>query len=63
MVELESFLVKDTERIIPEISKILSETPVKPAEILNLFSFRFFSFLNFALLGSPNRIFAEFFGN
>jgi hypothetical protein len=63
MIELESFLVKGTERVISKISKILSEAPVKPAEILNLFSFRFFSFFDFALLGFSGRIFAEFFSN
>jgi hypothetical protein len=63
MVKLESFLIKGTERVISKISKILSETPVKPAEILNLFSSRFSSFLNFALLGSPNKTLAKFFNS
>jgi hypothetical protein len=63
MVKLESFLVKNTERIIPEINKILSEIPVKPAEILNLFSSRFFSFFNLTLLGFFGRIFTELFNN
>jgi hypothetical protein len=49
--------------IIREIGKILSEIPVKPAEILNLFSSRFFFFLNFALLNSPSKTFTELFGN
>jgi hypothetical protein len=39
-----------------EMDEILSGIPVKPAEILNLFSPRFFSFLNLALLDSPDRI-------
>jgi hypothetical protein len=42
--------------IIEKVDKMLSETPVKPAEILNPFSPRSSSFLNFALLGSPNKI-------
>jgi hypothetical protein len=45
--------------IIKKIDKILSETPVKPAEILNPFSSRFFSYFNFALLGFSNKISAE----
>jgi hypothetical protein len=62
-MELKSFLIKGTEKIIPEINEILSEVPVKPAEILNLFSPRFSFFLNPALLGSPGKIFTKFFGN
>jgi hypothetical protein len=42
-----------------KINKMLSEAPVKPAEILNPFSSRFFSFFNLALLGSFNRTPAE----
>jgi hypothetical protein len=42
---------------------MLSEAFVKLAEILNLFSSRFFSFFNFALLGSPDRTFTESFSN
>jgi hypothetical protein len=42
-----------------EIDKILSEAFIKPAEILNFFSPRFFFFVDFALLGSPGRISAE----
>jgi hypothetical protein len=63
MIELESFSIKDTKRIIPEINKILSETPVKPAEILNPFSSRFFSFFNLALLDFPDKILVKLFNN
>jgi hypothetical protein len=63
MVELKFFLVKGTEGIISKINKILSETPAKPAEILNLFSSRFFFFFNPALLDSLNRTFTELFNN
>jgi hypothetical protein len=63
MVELKSFLMKGTEKIIPEINEILSEISIELAEILNLFSFRFFSFFNFALLGSPGKIFIKLFDN
>jgi hypothetical protein len=42
-----------------KINKILSEALVKPAKILNSFSSRSFSFFNFALLNSPNKISAE----
>jgi hypothetical protein len=63
MVKLKFFSVKDTEKVIPKIDKISSEIPAKPAEILNPFSSRFFSFLNFTLLDSFNRTFAEFFNN
>jgi hypothetical protein len=63
MVKLKSFSVKGTEKIIPKIDKILSEAPVKPAEILNLFSSRFFFFFNFALLNSFNRTPAKLFNN
>jgi hypothetical protein len=63
MVELESFPVEGTEGVIPEVSEILLEVPVKFAEILNLFSSRFFSFFDFALLGFPDRTFAESFNN
>jgi hypothetical protein len=62
-VKLESFLIKGTEKVISKINKILSEVLVKSAEILNLFSSRFFSFFNLALLGFFDRIPAEFFGN
>jgi hypothetical protein len=60
MVELESFLMKDTEKVILKIDKILSEIPAELAKILNPFSFRFFSFLNLALLDFFNRILAKF---
>jgi hypothetical protein len=63
MIELESFSVKGTERIIPEVNKMLSETLVKPAKVLNFFSSQFFSFLNLALLGSPGKISAKLFNN
>jgi hypothetical protein len=63
MIKLKSFLVKDTEGIIPKIDKILSEVPVKPAEILNPFSFQSFSFLNFTLLGFFDKTLAEFLNN
>jgi hypothetical protein len=46
-----------------EVNKILSGVSVKPAEILNPFSFRSFSFFNFALLDFLNRIPAEPLGN
>jgi hypothetical protein len=46
-----------------KIDKILSKIPIKPAKILNPFSPRFFSFLNFALLDFPDRISAEPFNN
>jgi hypothetical protein len=49
--------------VIKKIDKILSETLVKPAEILNLFSSRSFSFFNFALLDSPNKILIKSFSN
>jgi hypothetical protein len=63
MVELESFSVKGTEIIIPEMGEMLSEAPVKPAEILNPFSFRSFSFLNFTLLGFSDKTLAESFNS
>jgi hypothetical protein len=63
MVKLESFLVKGTEGIISKVNKILSEVSVKPAEILNLFSPRFFSFFDFTLLSFFGKIFAKFFNN
>jgi hypothetical protein len=44
MMELKSFLVKGTERVISEIDKILSEVLVELAEVLNLSSSRFFFF-------------------
>jgi hypothetical protein len=46
-----------------KVNEILSEAPVKLAEVLNLFSPRFFSFFNFALLGFFGRIPAEPFDN
>jgi hypothetical protein len=46
-----------------KVNKILSEVPIKSAENLNPFSPRSFSFLNFALLGFFNRIFAKPFNN
>jgi hypothetical protein len=55
--------VKGTEKIISEISKMLSEVLVKPAKILNLFSSQFFSFFNFTLLGSLSRILIKSFNN
>jgi hypothetical protein len=55
--------VKDTEGIISKIGKMLSEAPVKSAEVLNLFLSRFFSFLNFALLGFFGRILAKLFNS
>jgi hypothetical protein len=63
MVKLEFFLIKGTEKIIPKINKILSEAPVKPAEILNFFSSRFFFFFNLALLDSPDKILTKLFNN
>jgi hypothetical protein len=42
---------------------MLSEVSAKFAEILNLFSSRFSSFLNLALLGFFDRIPAKSFGN
>jgi hypothetical protein len=63
MVKLKFFLIKNTERIIPKMGKILSEALTEPAEILNPFSFRSFSFFNFTLLGSLNKISAELFNN
>jgi hypothetical protein len=63
MVKLEFFLIKSTEKIIPKIDKILSETLVKPAEILNLFSPRFFFFFNLTLLNSFGKILAKLFNN
>jgi hypothetical protein len=62
-VKLESFLVEGTEGVISKVDKMLSEALVEPAEILNLFSFRFFSFFNFALLGFSDRIPAELLSN
>jgi hypothetical protein len=49
--------------IIKKIGKILSETPVKSAEILNPFSLRSFSFFNLTLLDSFNRTLAESFNS
>jgi hypothetical protein len=46
-----------------KIDEILSKVPIKSAEILNPFSPRFFFFLNFTLLDSPNKIPAKFLGN
>jgi hypothetical protein len=46
-----------------EIDKILSEIPVEPAEILNPFSSRFFSFFDSALLDSFGKISAKLFGS
>jgi hypothetical protein len=63
IVKLKSFSVKGTERIIPEMGKILSKTLVKPAKILNLFSSRSSFFFNPALLGSPDKTPTEFFNN
>jgi hypothetical protein len=63
MVKLKFFSVKGTEGIIPKINKILSEAPAESAKILNPFPSRFFSFFNFALLGSPNKTPAEFLNN
>jgi hypothetical protein len=62
-MKLEFFSVKNTEKIIPKINKMLSETPIKPAEILNLSLSRSFSFLNLTLLGSSNKTLAEPFSN
>jgi predicted nucleic acid-binding Zn-ribbon protein len=51
---------RETQNIFKlEVDEILSEIPVKPVEILNLFSPRSFSFLNPALLDFFNRILAE----
>jgi hypothetical protein len=63
MVKLESFSVKGIERIIPEIGEILSEVSVKPAEILNPSSSRFFFFFDFTLLNFPGRILIKFFNS
>jgi hypothetical protein len=46
-----------------EIDKILSKTFIKPAKVLNLFSFRFSFFLNPILLGFLGRIPAESFNS
>jgi hypothetical protein len=46
-----------------EIDKMLFRALVKPAEILNPFSPRSFSFFNSALLGFPDRTPAELFNN
>jgi hypothetical protein len=62
-VKLKSFLVKGTEGIISEVGEMLSEAFIKPAEILNPFSFRFSFFFNFALLDSSGRILAELLGS
>jgi hypothetical protein len=62
-MKLESFSIKDTKKIIPKMSKILLKAPVKPAEILNLFLPRSFSFFDLTLLDSSNKIFAELFNN
>jgi hypothetical protein len=63
MVELESFSIEGTEGVISEMGEISSEAPVEPAEILNPSSPRSSSFLDFALLGSPDRTPAEPLGN
>jgi hypothetical protein len=63
MVKLESFLIKNTEKIIPEIDKILSKAPVKPAEILNPSSPQSFSFFNPALLDSSGKTPAKLLNN
>jgi hypothetical protein len=55
--------VKNTERVISKVSEILSEVPVKPAEILNLFSSRFFFFFDSALLDFFSKIPAELLSN
>jgi hypothetical protein len=62
-MELESFLVKNTERIISKIDKILSKALVEPAEILNFFSSRFSFFFNLTLLDFPGKILTELFNN
>jgi hypothetical protein len=46
-----------------EVDELLLEALIKPAEILNPFSPRFFSFLNLTLLNSPNRTLAKPLGN
>jgi hypothetical protein len=46
-----------------KINKILSETFIKPAEILNPFSSRFFSFLNFIFLDFFGKTFAKSLNN
>jgi hypothetical protein len=63
MIKLESFSIKNTEKIIPEINKISSETFAKPAKVLNPFSSRFSFFFDFALLDFFNRTLAEPLGN
>jgi hypothetical protein len=63
MVKLKFFSIKSTERIIPEMSKILSEAPVKPAKILNPFSSQNFFFFDLALLNSPNKTPAKLLNN
>jgi hypothetical protein len=63
MVKLKSFSIKGTEEVIPKINEISSEAPAEPAEILNPFSPRSSSFLNSALLNSPDRILVELLSN
>lgn len=63
MVELESFSVEGTEGVIPEVGEMSSEAPAEPAEVLNPSSPRSSSFLDPALLGSPDRTPAEPLGN
>jgi hypothetical protein len=46
-----------------EVDELLLEAFAKPAEVLNPFSSRFFSFFNPALLGFPGKILAKFFNN
>jgi hypothetical protein len=46
-----------------KINEILSEISVKPAEILNPFSPRFFSFFDLALLGFSGKTPVESLGN
>jgi nucleoside recognition membrane protein YjiH len=46
-----------------KIDKILSEALIKSVKILNLFSSRFSSFFNFALLDFFNRILAKSLGS
>jgi hypothetical protein len=51
---------RETQNIFElEVDKILSKASVKLAEVLNLFSFRFSFFFNFALLGFSDRILTE----
>jgi hypothetical protein len=49
--------------IMEKVGEMLLEISVKFAEVLNPFSPRFSSFLNFALLGFPGRTPAESFSS